>query len=92
MTVKEQSQNAVTCVYAVEGDECGGYRACGTVFAWQSNQQVNIDDGIIIEGPYPCVASTGKVLSVFKVLKEDADKMLKAFASFDEMREAGFAV
>lgn len=90
MIIKElTSQNMTTCVYVVEGDEFGGYRSCGTIFAWHSKDPVVVGDDVVIEGPFPSPVSGGKVLSVFKLLTEDTVNMLKAFSSMDEAREAG---
>ena len=92
MTSPLVKQDLTTCVYVVEGDEYAGYRASGTVFSWQGSSPVAVGDDVVIEGPAPCPCSSGKVLSVFKILAEDTQRMLKAFSTMEEMRSAGFAI
>ena len=87
-----EQQEKATCVYVVKQNAIGEYRSNGSVFIWQSEKPVAVGDNVYVEGQSKYNFYNGKVLSVFKVLAEDAEKFLKAFPSIDEALKVGVAV
>ena len=88
MTVEGcKNQNLTTCVYVVKDDN--PKRIKGAVYAWYGNGIVSLGDTVYLEGKSSCSLYSGKVMGIFKILNEDAAKLARAFATLDDIKEAG---